>query len=165
MFVQPDLDAIPFPPQFPQSPVGAPWDLLPDKLALERLSRVRHGHLPSQDTPERQGVADHSGPPAWGALLGPQGAGRLLLRPGREGLSLSLKLPSRSLPRRGFPKGLNKYVVQREGEPWLSLPAGGKLNNVHFCRCELEQGWPSCRPGQEAAAMGSSWQALNQRSR
>lgn len=71
---------------------------------------------------------------------------------------LFLELPSRPLPRRCFQKELNKYIVQWEGEPWLSLPAGGKLNNVHFCRCEPEQGWPSCRPGREAAAIGSSWQ-------
>ena len=65
------------------------------------------------------------------------------------------ELPIRSLARH-FQKGLNKYV-QREGEPRLSLPAGGKLNNVHFCLCEPEQGWPSHRAGPGG---GCDWQLV-----
>lgn len=34
--------------------------------------------------------------------------------------------------------------------------AGGKLNNVHFCCCEPEQGWPAGRAG--GGRIGSSWQ-------
>lgn len=45
--------------------------------------------------------------------------------------------------------------VQWEGSVALA-DTGGKLNNVHFCCCEPEQGWPW--GGWEVAWIGSLWQ-------
>lgn len=57
------------------------------------------------------------------------------------------------VPRHYFQKGRDKYV-QREGR--VALPAaGGKLNNVHFCCSEPEQGWPEGQAGG-----GLDWQLV-----
>lgn len=145
-------------------PPGASWDLLTEKRALGCLSQgLLLRPLSSRDVRGSR-AADCSGTPAWGTprILpsstplppSPVVPRPHLLRP--QGLGGSPELPVRSLPKHCFQKGLNKYV-QQEGEPQLPLPAGGKLNNVHFCRCEPEQGWSG--RGAEPGG-GRDWQLV-----